>query len=111
MWPCCWRPSMLPAPRSSRSSAAMRKPAPSSLNSFMAERVQLGQPEAIGAVDEDGVGTGDIEAVLDDGRGDENVGFIANELEHDGLELFFAHLAMTDNHTSLGNELRDESGQ
>ena len=36
MWPCCCRPSMFPAPRNSRSSAAIRNPAPSSLNSFIA---------------------------------------------------------------------------
>src|SRR3989304_5617886 len=36
MCPCCSAPSRFPAPRSSRSSAAILKPEPSSLNSFKA---------------------------------------------------------------------------
>ena len=43
MWPCCSRPSRLPAPRNSRSSAAMRKPAPSSLNSRKRRQAPRGQ--------------------------------------------------------------------
>ena len=38
MWPLCSPPSMLPAPRSSRSSAAILKPAPRSENSLSAAR-------------------------------------------------------------------------
>ncbi len=50
MCPCCCRPSMLPAPRSSRSNAAIRKPAPNSLNSFIAasRRRAISESEASG---------------------------------------------------------------
>ena len=118
MWPCCSPPSRLPAPRSSRSSAAIRKPAPRSLNSLKrrealagdrsertfrrdqkvrvgalvgaadaaAELIELGKAKAVGAIDEDGVGARDIEAVLDDGGGDENVRFVADEFQHHFFE-------------------------
>ncbi len=70
-----------------------------------AELVELGETEAIGAIDEDGVGAGDVEAVFDDGGGDEDVGFVANEFEHHAFELFFAHLAVADDDASFGDEL------
>src|SRR5690606_17863002 len=35
--------------------------------------VQLGQAEAVGAVDDDGVGVGDVDARLDDGRAQQHV--------------------------------------
>ena len=39
-----------------------------------AELVEIGEAEAVGAVDDDRVGVRDIEAALDDRRGDEHVG-------------------------------------
>ena len=125
-WPVALRPSTLPAPRSSRSSAARRKPAPRSENSFSAasrrlamgvsdlfrrnqeigvsatvgaahaapQLVELRQTEAVGAIDDDGVGAGNIQAVFDQGRGDEHVVPTLHELEHDALQFLFAHLAV-----------------
>jgi hypothetical protein len=39
-----------------------------------AQLVQLGQAEAVGAVDDDGVGGGDVDAGLDDGGAQQQVG-------------------------------------
>src|SRR5262249_50895135 len=47
-----------------------------------AELVELGQAEVVGAVDEDGVGPGDVEAALDDGGGAEDVVAALDEVEH-----------------------------
>ncbi len=38
-----------------------------------AQLVELGEAETVGAVDDDGVGAGDVEAVLDDGAADQDV--------------------------------------
>ncbi len=76
-----------------------------------AELIELGEAEAVGAIDEDGVGARDVEAVFDDGGGDEDVGFVANELEHDGFEFFFAHLAVSDDDAGFGNEPGYEGGE
>jgi len=46
-----------------------------------------------------------------DGGCDEDVGFIANEFEHDAFEFFFAHLAVGDYYARFGNELGDQSGE
>src|SRR5713101_3485872 len=117
----------------------MRKPAPSSLNSFTAARhgsegnfrrnekvsigalagaadapaklVEIGEAEAVGAVDEDGVGAGNVQAVFDNGGGHEDVGFIADELQHDPFEIFLAHLAVTDDDAGARDELADEGSE
>ena len=124
MWPLCSPPSRLPAPRSSRSSAAILKPAPRSVNSFSAasrrrasgvssrvgrnqqvgvgaavgaphasaQLVELGQPVAVGAVDDDGVAQRDVEPVLDDGGRHQHVGLVPHEGQHHLFQLAFAHL-------------------
>ena len=61
-----------------------------------AELVELRQSVAIGAVDEDGVGQRDVEAVLDDGGGDQHVVLVVHEGEHDALQLGFGELAVAD---------------
>jgi hypothetical protein len=48
---------------------------------------------------------------FDDGGGDEDVGFVADEFEHDAFELFFAHLAVADYDAGFGDELLDEGGE
>src|SRR5207245_11290358 len=55
-----------------------------------AELVKFSEAEAISAVDEDGVGGGNVQAVLDGGGGEEDVGFVVNKFEHRAFELFFA---------------------
>ena len=54
-----------------------------------AQLVELGEPEAVGAVDQNRVAQRDVEAVLDDGRGHQNVGFVMHEL---AASLFRARL-------------------
>ena len=44
-----------------------------------AQLVEIGQPKAIGAVDDDGVGIGNIEAALDDRGANEHVDFPRDE--------------------------------
>ena len=76
-----------------------------------AELIKFGKAEAIGAVDEDSVGARNVQTVLNDGRGDEDISFIADKLEHDFLEVFLAHLAMSHDDASFGNEFSDEIGE
>ena len=76
-----------------------------------AQLVELGEAEAIGAIDDDGVGARDVEAVFDNGGGEEDVRFAANEFQHHFFELVFAHLAVADHHASFRNEARDHGGE
>ncbi len=76
-----------------------------------AELIEFREAEAVGAIDEDGVGARNVEAVFHDGSGDEDVGFIANKFEHDGFEFFFTHLAVRDDDAGFGNELANECGE
>ena len=47
-----------------------------------AQLVQVGQAVIVGLVDEDGVGVGDVQAALDDRRRHQDVGLVADELQH-----------------------------
>ena len=70
-----------------------------------AELVELGQTQRVGAVDDDRVGVGDVEAGLDDRRAHEHVELAAREREHHLLELALAHLAVGDDDARLGQQL------
>ena len=61
-----------------------------------AELVEIAQAEPVGAVDDDGVGVGNIEAALDDRGADEHVDLAFDEPVHDVFEFVFAHLAVAD---------------
>ena len=52
-----------------------------------AQLVQLGEAVALGVFDDDGVGERNIQAVFDDGGGDEHVVFVAHEAEQHALQL------------------------
>jgi hypothetical protein len=67
--------------------------------------IEFGEAETIGAVDEDGVGAGNVQAVFDDGGCDEDVGFVTDKFQHNGFELFFVHLAVCDDDARFGDEL------
>ena len=69
-----------------------------------AELVELGQAEAVGAVDDDGVDVGHIQAGLDDGSANENVSFVAAESVHDVFQIGLGHLAVAYDDAGLGNE-------
>ncbi len=65
---------------------------------------------AVGAIDEHGVGEGDVEAVLDDGGGDQHVVLVVHEGEHHAFELGFAHLAVAHGDARGGHEFLDARG-
>src|ERR1700682_967408 len=75
-----------------------------------AELVQLGKAEAVRAIDENRVGTWNIEAIFDNGRGNKDIGFIAHEFQHYGFKLFLIHLAVPHDDTRLRDELIDQRG-
>src|SRR5437762_2739694 len=70
-----------------------------------AQLVELRQPQAVGAVDQNGVGARDVQSVLDDGRRHQHVRFIADEFQHHAFEFFFGHLTVGHDHPSLGDKL------
>ena len=76
-----------------------------------AELVEFGEAEAVGAIDDDGVGVGDIEAALDDGGGDQDVGLAIDEARHDAFEVVGIHLAVADEDAGLGQEGADAEGE
>ena len=76
-----------------------------------AELVQLGEPEVIGAVDQDRVGARDVDAVLDDGGGDQHVELAAHERAHRLLDLHLGHLAVADRDLGAGREAAQPVGQ
>ena len=70
-----------------------------------AELVELGQPEGVGAVDQDRVGVGDVEARFDDGRAQQHVRFAAVELQHRGFQRPRVHLAVSDDEPGLRHQV------
>src|SRR5260370_30332042 len=73
--------------------------------------IELRQPEAVGAVDQNGVGAGDVQTVLNDGRGHQHVRFVADEFQHYALEFFFGHLAVGYHYARLGHQLCDPGAE
>ena len=61
-----------------------------------AQLVEIGQAEAIGAVDDDRVGVRNIEAALDDRGANEHVDLAGDEALHDVFQLVRVHLAVAD---------------
>ena len=59
-----------------------------------AQLVQLGEAEDVGALDDQRVGVGDVEAGLDDRRADQDVELLLPEADDDLLELVLVHLAV-----------------
>ena len=70
-----------------------------------AQLMQLGQAQLVGAVDDDGVGGGDIDAALDDGGAQQQVEAAVVEVQHDLFQVAFAHLAVADGDAGLGDQL------
>ena len=69
-----------------------------------AELIQLAETMAIGAVDDDGVGERDIQAVLDDGGRHQHVVLVVHEGEHDALQLRLGELAVADDDAGLRHQ-------
>src|SRR3954467_1039505 len=61
-----------------------------------ADLVELGEPEQVGALDDQRVRLRDVDAGLDDARRDEHVGLAAQEAHHPLLELLLVELAVRD---------------
>ena len=72
-----------------------------------AQLMQLRQPELVRPVDEDGVGVGDVDAVLDDGGANQQVQLAAVEAPHHGFQFALAHLPVAD----ADARLRRQGGQ
>ena len=75
-----------------------------------AQLVELGQAELVGMVHDQGVGVGDVQAGLDDGGAEQQVGLTAHETEHDPFQLVLIHLAVTDGDLGLGHDLGQQFG-
>ena len=72
--------------------------------------MQLAEAEAVGALDDQGVGVGDVQAGLDDRGADEHVELLVPEVEDDLLEPVLAHLAVGGGDAGLGHQLADAGG-
>ena len=72
-----------------------------------AQLVELSQPELVGTFDDHGVGIGDVDPVLDDGRTHEDVYPAVVEVRHDLAEFAFRHLAVADPDTRARCEFGD----
>jgi hypothetical protein len=69
-----------------------------------AQLVQLGQAEAVGAMDDDGVGARDVDAGFDDGGAHQHVEALAVEIEHHLFQLALGHLAVGDADACFGHQ-------
>ena len=76
-----------------------------------AKLVEVGESKAVGAIDENGIGIGDVDTTLDDGGGEEDIGFAFHELVHYDFEFVFFHLAMADDDFGLGDQFLDAVAQ
>jgi hypothetical protein len=70
-----------------------------------AQLVQLGQAELVGAGHHDGVGGGHVDAGLDDGGAQQQVGALGHEVAHHALELALGHLAVGHGDARLRQDL------
>ena len=61
-----------------------------------AQLIELRQAELVSAVDDDGVGGGNIEPALDDRRADQHLELAVGKGQHDLLQLSLRHLAVAD---------------
>lgn len=69
-----------------------------------AELVEFGESEAVGAVDDHGVDVGHVDAALDDGGAEEDIGLAFGEAEHDVFEAALGELAVGDEGAGFGHE-------
>ena len=70
-----------------------------------AQLMQIGQAVAIGLVDEDRVGVGNVQPALDDRRGQQHVEAVVDEIDHHLFQLALGHLAVADGDAGLGHDL------
>jgi hypothetical protein len=75
-----------------------------------AQLVQLGETELVGALDDDRVGIGDVDARLDDRRAQQDVVALVIEVRHHALELRFVHLPVGHGDGQLRQQLAQALG-
>ena len=75
-----------------------------------AQLVQVGQSEPVGAVDDDGVDVGHVEAGLDDGGREQDLVLAGREVDVDVGELVAGHLAVGDGEPDAGQQALDPLG-
>ena len=74
------------------------------------ELIEVRETETIRAIDDDGVGVGNIDTAFDDGRADEHVGFAIDKLVHHILKQFLIHLAVADDDPCFRAKRADAAG-
>ena len=72
-----------------------------------AQLIEIGKPKPIGAVNNNGVGVGNIQPTLDDRRANEHIDLSSHETVHHGFELIRFHLAVAELHSRIWTELGD----
>ncbi len=70
-----------------------------------AQLVELAEAEVVAALDDQGVGVGDVDAGLDDGGGDEHVELLLPEVDDHLLQGLLGHLAVGGGDTRLRDDL------
>src|ERR1017187_9445433 len=69
-----------------------------------AELIEIAQAKAVGAVYDDGVGIGDVQAAFDEGGGEQDIGAAVDEGGHDFLQAAGFHPAVADGDAGMGQE-------
>ena len=72
--------------------------------------MQVGESEVVCVVDDDGVGIRDVDAVLHDGGGEQNVVVVVHEAHDDALHLLGLHLSVADGDACVGHILLNVQG-
>ena len=75
-----------------------------------AQLVQLRQAQFVGALDDDGVGAGYVDAGFDNGGAHQHVEAAVVEVAHHRFQLALAHLPVGDAHPGVGHQLADVLG-
>ena len=66
--------------------------------------VEIAQAEPVGAINDDGVGVGNIEAAFNDRRGEQDISLAIDEPGHHLLQVIAVHLAMADDDSRVGEQ-------
>ena len=70
-----------------------------------AQLIELRQAELVGAVDDDRIGVGKVEARLDDRRANQHLRLVLEKIEHDFFQFFRPHLAVGHGHLRFRNQI------
>jgi len=63
--------------------------------------VKITQAEPVGAIDDDRVRIGDVQAALDDRGREQHIGLAIDKFRHDFLQFITVHLTMADDHAGF----------